>query len=234
MTIFDILKNSNKCKYFKEYIFFMIFFSLVRCRQLSTFSEIHLDFYKNLLSYPKDLFLSDIIEQVNKFSDKKKIIFSRSCQGLDNNMSNEEAGKCLSYTTNFNFSNVFNQNNIDNIIETIKYIKDKKLSNIIDEYIPDQYHDLHYNIVCVYSKIFKNTDLLVKVFILYLSKNFINIFNSLKYSFEITQNNYKQQKDMFMHQIKIFILMLNLYIKSVYDVVNDIEKKNINKILLGN
>lgn len=229
-TIYDIIGKSKKCKYFKEYIFIAIAFSLVKFRQLSLFSEIHLDFYKKLLFHPKDLYLSDVIQQVNKFSNKKKIIFSRSCQGLDNNMSNEEAGQCLKYTTDFNFSNVFNQNNINNISETIKYIKDKKLNNIVDEYIPDQYHDLYYDIVSVYSKIFKNTDLLVKVFILYLSQNFIEIFNSLKYSIETTQND----PEIMMHQQKIFILILNLYIKSVYDDVNDEEKENINKILFKN
>jgi hypothetical protein len=231
LTIYDIIEKSKKCKHFREYIFIMVGFTLVKFRQLSTFSEIHLDFYKNFLSHPKNLYLSDVINQVNKFSDKKKIIFSRSCQGLDNNMSNEQAGQCLKYTTDFNFSNVFNQNNINNITETIKYIKDKKLSNIVDEYIPDQYHDLHYDIVCIYSKLFKNTDLLVKVFILYLSQNFIEIFNSLKYSLNLSHNNKEEQKELMTYQQKIFVLMLNLYIKSVYDSVNDEEKENINKIL---
>jgi len=211
-------------------LYYWTSFHLIFCKVLSVMSDISLELLKKSLLSEKPMYLSDIVKLVNKTSADKKIIFSRSCQGFDSEVSIENAAKCLKYTTEFDLTNIFNQNDVSKVILAVDYIQKNNLDNIFNEEIGNQDTTLYYDLLCLITDKIKKSDVVIKIFIIYLKQNFIEIYNYFKYNMSLeiekeTKVNY------FKYQFKIVILIVNLFIKSVYDKSNSVHKKNIFDIM---
>ena len=231
VEIFDLIERLNvNVRSLALGLYYSTSFCLVFFRILSTMSDISLDLLKTYLTTDKPLYLSDIIESINATSDEKKIIFSRSCQGFDQSVSIENAAKCLKYTTEFDLTNVFNQNSVDIITKAILYIKDNNLDNIFNENIGHQDEKLYYDLICILSIDMSNSDIITKIFIVYLKKNYIELYNYFKFNMEIPTPT-EEKVSLIKYQEKIVLLILNLFIKSVFDKVDDEHKKNISDIM---
>jgi hypothetical protein len=231
IEIFDLIERLNvNVRSLALGLYYSTSFCLVFFRILSTMSDISLDLLKTYLTTDKPLYLSDIIESINATSDEKKIIFSRSCQGFDQSVSIENAAKCLKYTTEFDLTNVFNQNSVDIITKAILYIKDNNLDNIFNENIGHQDEKLYYDLICILSIDMSNSDIITKIFIVYLKKNYIELYNYFKFNMEIPTPT-EEKVSLIKYQEKIVLLILNLFIKSVFDKVDDEHKKNISDIM---
>lgn len=231
VQIFDLMESLDvNVKSLVMALYHSTSFHLIFLKVLSVMSSISLELLKNYLTKGRPTYLTDIIKLINKRSERKKIIFSRSCQGFDSNVSIENAAKCLKHSTEFDLTNIFNQNNIEKLIQTVDYIKNNNLDNIFNDEIGDQDTDLYYDLICLINNKIKKSDVIVKIFIIYLKTNFIEIFNYFQSNMSLPIN--KEEKiDYFKYQFKIVLLMINLFIKSVYDKVDHFHKKNILELM---
>jgi hypothetical protein len=213
-------------------IYYWTSFHLIFCKVLDVMSSISLELLKNSLMSDEPMHLSDIVKLVNKTSREKKIIFSRSCQGFDSEVSIENAARCLKYTTDsdLDLTNGFNQGDINKLILTIDYIKKNNLDNIFDEEIGDQDEGLYYDLICALNNTIRKTDILIKIFVIYLKKNFTEIYNYFKHNMELEAEQ-EMKVEYIKYQFKIVLLMINLFIKSVYDKTEPVHKKNILDIM---
>ena len=231
VPIFDLMKSLDvNVKSLVLALYYWTLFHLVFCRILSVMSDITLDFVRSYLMSNKPLYLSDVIKQVNKISDEKKIIFSRSCQGFNSNVSIENAAKCLGHTTEYDLTNVFNQDDGNKITTAIIYIKNNNLDNIFNEDIGDQDTSIYYDLICIFNNKIQKSDIICKIFILFLKKNFIEIYNYFKFNMSIPIPT-NEKLSIIIYQLKIVLLILNLFVKSVYDKSDNVHKKNISDIM---
>lgn len=229
--VFDLMEKLDvNVKSFITALFFWTWFHLLHFRIFSIMSAITLNFLKDYLINLKPIYLSDVIRQVVKTSREKRIIFSRSCQGFDPEISIENAAQCLKYTTDYDLTNVFNQNNGTKLTEAITYIKKNKLDDIFDEDVGQQDAKIYTDLICIFSDNVPKSDIISKIFIIYLKRNFIEIYNYFKFNMELPIPIH-EKSSLIAYQIKTVMLIINLYIKSVYDKTEQIHKKNISDIM---
>lgn len=231
VDIYELMKSLDvNAKSLVKALYYWTSYHLIFLKILSIMSNISLELLKNYLTKDTPTHLSDIVKLINKTSGEKKIIFSRSCQGFDSDISIENAAKCLNYSTEFDLTNIFNQNDINKLIQVVDYIKNNNLDNIFNEEIGDQDTDLYYDLICLINNKIKKSDIIIKIFIIYLKTNFIEIFNYFQSNMSLPINK-EEKKDYFKYQFKIVLLMINLFIKSVYDKVDHFHKKNILELM---
>ena len=103
---------------------------------------------------------------------------------------------------------------------------------MVKQELPIQVEKTYYRLLCIINDLeidVRNIDNIVKVFILYMRKINLSMYNY----FESTLHKHIDKRFFILNSVKVIVLILNIYIGSVYNNrdLTDEQKRKINKLL---